>query len=485
MVVHAFLATWSNARGTFGAGVPVSGDHFDRSGDLLPLKVAAEGASASRHWSGVAADAYGRRNSRHAAVLGVMADLDRRLGHCITESAEVIAKGRGDLDSIRDWVIASIQLLPAGPGRDEMLLPIVCSGLERLNEVIAQSNDELTSVANQLCSIGDDYASLGQGDRDVGTPRDAERQHADRVIQAVEFKEESSGIAEDPAKRRLNQTVAFSEVFGRPPESPTDWQTASILDPHSYDSASDGIRPEIAVARIEPVSGQGVVRVGQWIEQRDVISGVGEWDFGNARSADPRFDPEDTKVSTYIDFENGLVVMRQNPSVERNAEGGPGEVRVGVPEASVQQTSDGAVRIQYEAANPFAPDIGKNPPWPLDDNPWTVNGDLVFTPTQDGVRVDGTRSIYPSMEVYQDLPNGSSHTVLIDPAVTGNSTGPLLNLPRHHDIGLGGQAFQPFDTGAWNSQFDVRVPLPSTDFGPVAAAPGSPAIPLPPGVVGV
>ena len=55
--------------------------------------------------------------------------------------------------------------------------------------------------------------------------------------------------------------------------------------------------------------------MSQYIEQRDVTSSLdGARDFGNDRLATPQFDPEDTKVTTYIDCENGIVVMRQNPS---------------------------------------------------------------------------------------------------------------------------------------------------------------------------
>ena len=122
--------------------------------------------------------------------------------------------------------------------------------------------------------------------------------------------------------------------------------------------------------------------------------------------------------------------MRQNPSVELNDNGGPGRVKVGIPEARVWQTSDGSVRIQYDAGNPFAPGIATDTPWPMENNPVTVNGDLVFTPAADGVRVDGTRTNYPSMEIYQDLPNGSTRTVLIDPAAAGSSAGPGMNLWR-------------------------------------------------------
>jgi hypothetical protein len=281
----------------------------------------------------------------------------------------------------------------------------------------------------------------------------------------------------DPeANRRQNQIDAFTRIFGRAPTSATDWDTATALDPHSYDPKYDGVTPEIRVVKIEPVPGQGVVRVSQWIEQRDVWSIPPGRDFGDNRAANSNFGPENARVTTYIDYENGIVVMRQNPSIQQDGSGRPGQVKVGVPQGNVTQTNDGAVRIKYDAGNPFAPGLSKNPPG-LADHPWTVNGDLVFTPTKDGIRIDGTRTNYPSMEVYQDLPNGPTRTVLIDPARAGSSAGPFENLPRHHDVGIGGRAFEPFDKGGWSPRYDVRVPLPPTDFGSVANPPSLPRHP--------
>ena len=287
----------------------------------------------------------------------------------------------------------------------------------------------------------------------------------------------------DSLERTRASAEAFEQVFGRPPTGPTDWATAEALNPNSYDPLFQGRPPEIRVVKINPVPGQGVVRASQFIEQRDVTS----WppparDFGNNRLANPNFDPENSKVTTYIDYENGIVVMRQNPSVELTDQGGPGEVRVGVPEAMVSQTADGAVRIQYDAGNPFVPDILAHPPSPMDGQAPTVNGDLVFTPTGGGVRVDGTRTDYPSLEVYQDMPTGSTRTVLIDAAESGSSLGPAMNLPFHHDVGRGGSAFEPFNSGGgWNPQYDVPIPLAPTELGPVSKVPSIPAPPGSPG----
>lgn len=477
-VLYAFLATWAKARDTFGSGEPQPGDQFDKSAQLHDLQVTVGAAGSDEYWSGAAAAAYDGKNAEHARVIGKLADLDRQLGWYVTESAQLVTAGRHALDEIKCWTLTAAASVPAGPTRELMLMPIAHHSLTLVSEVVADFNSRLNAIGDKIQSLTSEYGKLGG---EASGPRQIEEE-ADRIIQAVDFPQLPPGTAEDLADCRRNEAAAFREIFGREPSSSVDWQTAAVLDPHSYDPDADGVAPEIRVVEIDPVPGQGLVRVGQWIEQRDVTSGPWKRDLGNTRVADPHFDPADTKVTTYVDYENGLVVMRQNPSVELTADGGPGQVRVGVPEAVVQQTSDGAVRIQYDAANPFAPDIAKDPPWPLQDNAWTVNGDLVFSPTGEGVRVDGTRTNYPSVEVYQDFPDGSSRTVLIDAAVAGNSTGPMVNLPQHHDVGAGGSAFAPFDSGGWNPDFDVRIPLPSTEFGPTTSPPSVPSIPLPAGV---
>lgn len=299
-------------------------------------------------------------------------------------------------------------------------------------------------------------------------------------IQAVDHTIKRAPATED--ERRRNQVEAFRTVFGREPVSASDWTTAAALDAHTYNPTFDGAQSEVRVVKIDPVAGQGVVRSSQWIEQ-PWVHRLASLDAGNGRGATKDFDPEDTKVTTYIDYDNGIVVMRQNPSVELNPDGSVRQVKVGVPQGSVAQTADGSVRIKYDAGNPLAPGALTDKHGPLGDHRLSVNGDLVFTPGPDGVHVDGTRSDYPSLEVYQDLPGGA-RTVLIDPAQSGRSHAPMLNLPFHHDIGIGGKAFAPFDHGgSWNPRFDVRTPIPATDFGPTTAPPSASSAPGRPGGV--
>ncbi|HET9877030.1 MAG TPA: DUF4226 domain-containing protein, partial [Mycobacterium sp.] len=373
-------------------------------------------------------------------------------------------RGRRQLDAIAAEVETAVAnqraLALTTPAGARLFTRFLAGKAQEIREVLADATTDDASRAALLQSLGERYA-----DRDnPPKPR----------IHLVD----NYTCAPDPEVRRQNQIDAFVHVFGREPVSPTDWTTAAALDPSTYDSMFQGVDSEVTVAMIRPVPGQGVVRASHWIPQRDVIGfPPNKRDLGNNRRADPHFDPVDTKVTTYIDYENGIVVLRQNPSVEQHPDGSSGAVRVGVPHGSVAQADDGSVRIRYDAGNPFAWTELRDPNGLFRDHAWTVNGDLVFTPGQSGVQVDGTRTNYPSLEVYQDLPNGRTHTVLLDPARAGHSWGPLLHLPRHHEIGLGGAAFEPFDRGGFNPIFDVPAPVPATDFEPVTTTP-SPLSPV-------
>jgi len=449
------------------------------SEDLLEQHRATVAAPGGTEWVGDAKDAALLRVVTDLAVVTQQSAIQRTAADIAERGAtDIRAAQRAALDAVADaeadgfTVGESLSVRDAGPF-DLATAAARSTAAREHAEYIRWHAERLAQTDALIGRQLEEKALELQGIRFGGEGAATD----DGTIKAVDFKQGPPGNVESEADRRQNEKDAFKEVFGREPKSSADWTTAAALDPHSYAPDVQGVAPEIRVARIAPVPGQGVVRVSQWIEQRDVISGPFKRDFGNTRVADPHFDPAETKVTTYIDYENGLVVTRQNPSIELNDSGGPGQVKVGVPEAVIQQSSDGAVRIKYDAANPFAPEIAKNPPWPLDKNPWTVNGDLVFTPTADGVHVDGTRTNYPSMEVYQDLPDGSTRTVLIDPAVVGNSTGPMLNLPEHHEVGAGGRVFEPFDTGAWNPKYDVQIPLPSTEAGPAASPPAVPQAP--------
>ena len=135
-------------------------------------------------------------------------------------------------------------------------------------------------------------------------------------------------LAPDPVQKR-NQIEAFRRTFGRDPVSDGDWATAAALDPHSYNPKNNGAQANIIVARIQPVPGQGVVRTNMFIPSKDVWAPTVElppFDNGHAlpydnnlgdnRGFDPYIGPEESRVTIYTDFENGIIVARQNPSSE-------------------------------------------------------------------------------------------------------------------------------------------------------------------------
>lgn len=253
-------------------------------------------------------------------------------------------------------------------------------------------------------------------------------------------------IASTPG-RLTAASVAFEAMFGRRPAGAVDWRTAVALDPTSYLDKNQGVRAEVVVGRIEPVPGQGIVRMGLYIPAGEVVN-FPHNDLGDDRGEDQTFDPERTRVSLYVDYENGLVIARQNPSV-----GVAGEVGVGVPEVNVQQLSDGSVRLQYEAENALPP---------LDSETLatfhTVNGDIVLSPGPDGVGVAAQIGDYPSLEIYQDSESGGTQQIYIDPADSGSKWGPVGNLPFHHILGDYSSATQRFDAVPSMALWEVSVP---------------------------
>ena len=100
--------------------------------------------------------------------------------------------------------------------------------------------------------------------------------------------------------------------------------------------------------------------------------------------------PDTSRVTFLIDYENGIVVARQNPSIRLD----DGAVLTGRPDISVAQESNGKVHIKFNAADPFTPVLGETTK--LADI--SVNGDLFYQPAADGgIRVGGTTGYYPGL----------------------------------------------------------------------------------------
>lgn len=419
----AFLSTWAKARATFGTGAPQPGVSYDHSATLTRLTEDLDAAAPTTWWSGSAATAYGAATTDHQRVVRELAGLDRLLAEQIDRSAQIVAVGRQGLDAIREWVVAAAASVPGNRAGELMVAPIVQKGLGRLTEVVTRANGELNAVGGNIAIIDGEFQALGMGQK-FGGPPQAPAPGDDTLDEADELGE---------SDRTENQIDAFREVFDRDPVSDSDWLTAAALDPHSYDPRNQGVEANIVVGRIEPVPGQGVVRTNLFIPSEDVWAptiGIPPYDnnLGDNRGFSPTAGPEASRVAIYTDFDNGIIVARQNPSINADT----GQVRTGAPSIGAVQTSDGGVLIKYNAADPFSPGgegLAKA-------TEISVNGTLGIVPSDTGPRVGGDDvTTFPALEAYSDR-GGTTTTVLQEwPTLLDNAAGPLVGLPFDKDLG--------------------------------------------------
>jgi uncharacterized protein YukE len=155
-VLEGFLTTLTNARATFGEGIP---EHFD--GDALSrLHSELAAAGPGQHWSGRAASAYGAVHAEHLQVLGALAELDKRMAPHLDEAARVVAAGRQDLDSLRQWVVDIAKSVPPEANQDEVLDTVVKQATSQVIEVITRSNAQLNAIGASMQGLSAEYAAL-------------------------------------------------------------------------------------------------------------------------------------------------------------------------------------------------------------------------------------------------------------------------------------------------------------------------------------
>lgn len=343
-----------------------------------------------------------------------------------------------------------------------------------LDTVIAlleqQAIDDTKSTLGQLRSLRNGYSDYLQSSLNTLTNEG----YDPALIQPVDAPGTPSK-AEPAANRRQNQIDAFAKVFGRPPSSPADWETAAALDPHSYDPKNGGVPPNIVVGRIKPVPGQGVVRTNLFIPGRAVWDPQVDWppfhdNLGDNRGFSPTVGPEESRVSIFVDYENGIIVARQNPSVDATT----GQIRAGTPSISAVQQSNGSVLVKYSAADPFSPggeSLAKA-------TSFDVNGTLAIEPSAGGPRVGGTVTNFPAIEIYSDQP-GRATTPLVQswPFLVDGVGGPAAGLWWHKPIGDAAVEL------GFNDQFPApRIPaLPHPGHVPPVAPVAPPLVASPPG----
>lgn len=243
--------------------------------------------------------------------------------------------------------------------------------------------------------------------------------------------------AREVLEREQNQRDAFRAQFGHDPRTPADWVVADALDPHTYSDKTEGAEANVQVIPITPQPGRGVVRTNLYIPSSEVqnlsvdparqLSGQGfPMNAGDNRRADRGADAEDSRVSVYVDYENGVVIARQNPTVTADHSDRP---RAGEPQVEVNETSDGTVEIEYHATDTFQPALATG--LGVD-----VEGCITLQPQgEDGISYDANITEYPSAEAYQYGIDGQVRTLATHDA-TMDPTGPMLGLPRGRNTNI-------------------------------------------------
>lgn len=167
-VLNAFLSTWSQARATFGEGVPQGGDGLDNSARLQGARSDVQSAAPGADWSGAAAERYAEKNARQAMALEAMAGLDKRLAGEVDRAAAVVAAGRTQLDSVRQWVVDAAATVPRTMLGEQMLWPVVSKGAGEVAEIIQKSHRDLAAIAQRMHGIGSEYDELGEPETNDG-----------------------------------------------------------------------------------------------------------------------------------------------------------------------------------------------------------------------------------------------------------------------------------------------------------------------------
>ena len=160
-VLNAFLATWTGARETFGAGSPEGGAQFDSSPTLQQLEADVKSAAPGSRWTGTASSAYETVNKDHGRVLGQMAGLDQRVAAEVDRSAQVVGAGRRELDAVRKWVVDAAASAPQNAAGERMQMAIVQKGLSQVQEIIQRSNGDLNAIGGKIRGLGEEYQALG------------------------------------------------------------------------------------------------------------------------------------------------------------------------------------------------------------------------------------------------------------------------------------------------------------------------------------
>lgn len=230
-----------------------------------------------------------------------------------------------------------------------------------------------------------------------------------------------AGPVDLPGDADLRRGALFRSVYGRDPVSDADRLMGQALDAQGSDAGNRVPNANVTVVRIAPVPGAGVVHGAAFIGDPIALNPVTPGDpfnFGDARGFDPSAGPDRARISYDIDYETGVVVVRQNASRSLG-----GNAATGVPDVGVEQDPSGRTRLRIDGTDALAGDAAS-------DVRGSVRADLLIDPHggTSAASVSGQATLFPSWEAYQDRAGETGDPLL--------QQAPLL-LPPEHLLGDG------------------------------------------------
>jgi uncharacterized protein YukE len=160
--MDGFRSTWSLANDTFGEGEPTTGAEFDQSESLREMQAAVETATPGSGWTGAAAASYAESNAHHAAVIGDVADLDRRLAAEVDHSAAAVTAGRRTLDQLRAWTVDAAAATPPDRSGEWMRMVIAARGIGHISQTVQQATTEMAVIGRRMTDLAGEYDELSR-----------------------------------------------------------------------------------------------------------------------------------------------------------------------------------------------------------------------------------------------------------------------------------------------------------------------------------
>lgn len=407
------------------------------------IKNAVKHLPINNSWSGDAADAANDSLDRLGAYLANNATAHQAAAKVIRQAADEIDGLKQLLQHVLDFA------------HGKFAVDLTTGAVTPLSDDVSQSDqDYVTTTLHQV------LAAAEVADRELA--------HGLNLLDGTDQPGSPPTIPIDQTTERArNQIEAFKRVYGREPMSANDWRMAAGLDPHTYTPKNHGRDSEIVAGRFTPQPGKGVVRTNwfipaEWVQNvpqtlQDFKDGrLAPKNFGDYRGPSATADPEDSRVSLFVDYENGVVVVRQNPT--STVDGERGGALAANPQVHVAEAPNGRLTIDYNAWDAYEPQ-------PAIDANLTVNGRITLDPQDNGsVALGGNVTIYPSMETYQYRPGIPPETLQWTPANSGSEWGPGSSLMRSHWIGDATIPAVKPDIPEWRWQLENAIPFAPDPF---------------------